>query len=198
MALAPLARAQSDATATQGLRLSAFAGGTGTDVGLAGGKNAGITAGADLSFLNLLRGYTPSLEIRGTYPVDDGHIMGEKNFLGGVKIEHRIRRYHFYGDFLVGRGENDYGSAIPPIPVNNTTSVQYVSTNTFVYSPGGGLDYDITHHIDFKADVQFQHWNVPLKYSNDVWSIADSSAWATAVTLGVLYNFDFNPHHTWR
>ena len=156
-----IASAQSTPAATQQLQLSAFAGATGTFTNLEGGKNLGITAGIDLTFLRF-RLFRPSFEGRGTYPVNGGHISSQKNF-------------------LFGRGEIDYH---PPFVVGD---LQYLSSNTFVYSPGVGLDYNLTHSLAIKADAQFQHWNTPVT--------ASGTLNPTALTIGVLYNFDFNPHH---
>ena len=48
-----LVSAQAKPAGTQQLQLSAFAGLTGTFTDLSGGKNLGITAGVDLTFLRL-------------------------------------------------------------------------------------------------------------------------------------------------
>ena len=174
------ASAQSAPTATQKLQLSVFAGGTGTYTDLEGGKNLGITAGADLTFL-AFRLFRPSFEARGTYPIDKGHISSQKNFLLGPKVEYPIGRFHPYADFLIGRGEIDYH---PPFVVG---SLEYLSSNTVVYSPGVGLDYNLTHNLAIKADAQFQYWNTPVTASGTIHP--------TALTFGVVYDFDFNPHH---
>jgi hypothetical protein len=175
------ASAQASPAGTQKLQLSAFAGLTGTFTDLAGGKNLGITAGADLTFL-AFRLVRPSFEARGSYPIDEGHVSSQKNFLVGPKVEYPIGHLHPYADFLFGRGEIDYHS--PGYVFGNT---RYLATNTFVYSPGVGLDYNLTHNLALKADAQFQHWNTPAVPSGAIHPIA--------VTIGVLYNFDFNPHH---
>lgn len=177
------ASAQSAPAATQALQLSVFAGATGTFTDLEGGKNLGITAGADLTFL-YFRLFRPSAEFRGTYPIDKGHISNQKNFLIGPKVEYPIGRFHPYVDFLIGRGEIVYN---PPFVVG---SLEYLSSNTVVYSPGVGLDYDLTHSFAIKADAQFQHWDTPVTPSG--------SLNPTALTFGVVYNFDFNHGHHHR
>ena len=65
--------AQATSTASQPLQLSAFVAGSGTFTDLEGGKNGSFTAGVDLTFLNVPH-VRPSLEIRGSYPIDQGHI----------------------------------------------------------------------------------------------------------------------------
>jgi opacity protein-like surface antigen len=175
------ALSQASPAGTQKLQLSAFAGATGTFTGFEGGKNLGITAGADLTFLGF-RLFRPSFEARGTYPIDKGHISSQKNFLLGPKVEYPLGRFHPYADFLIGRGEIDYHS--PGFIFGNTL---YISTNTTVYSPGVGADYNFTHNLALKADAQFQHWDTPVVTSGTIHPVA--------LTLGVVYNFDFNPRH---
>ena len=176
-----IALGQAAPAGTQQLQLSAFGGLTGAFTGFEGGKNLGFTAGADLAFLGFRR-FQPAFEIRGTYPIDEGHIIGQKNFLLGPKVEYPIGHFHPYANFFVGRGTIDYlngGFVFGP--------TLYLSSNSTLYSPGGGLDYNLTHNIAVKADVQFQHWNIPVT--------ASGSIYAKALTLGFVYNFDFNPRH---
>ena len=177
----PSAFPQSMPTATQQLQLSAFAAGTGTFTNLEGGKNLDITAGADLTFLSFHL-FRPAFEIRGSYPIDSGHISSQKSFLLGPRVEYPLGRLHPYADFLVGRGQIDYLNG--GFPVNCCSAV--LISNTFVYSPGVGVDYGLTHHLAFKADVQFEHWNTP---------VPAGAIHPTALTLGVVYLFNFNPGH---
>src|SRR3979490_1078755 len=81
-ALTHTASAQAAPAGSQQLQLSAFVAGTGTFTGLEGGKNLGITAGADLTFLRFLR-FRPSFEARGTYPITKGHNISQKKCLPG-------------------------------------------------------------------------------------------------------------------
>lgn len=179
--LSHLVFAQAKPAGTQQLQLSAFAGLTGTFTDLSGGKNLGITAGVDLTFpaFHLFR---PSAEARGTYPIDEGNISSQKNFLVGPKVEYPIGRFHPYADFFFGRGEIDYHS-----PGYTFGELTYLKTNTFIYSPGAGLDYNLTHNLAVKADVQFQHWDTPAVPSGVIHPIA--------ITFGAIYNFDFNRGH---
>jgi hypothetical protein len=176
-----IGHAQVSSTATQQLQFSAFAGGTGTFTNLDGGKNLDITAGADLTYFGL-RFVRPSLEVRGSYPVDKGTISSQKSFLAGLKVEHAFGRYHPYVDFLLGRGEIDYGQGGYPVG-----DILYISSTSTIYSPGGGLDYNFTRQIDLKADLQYQHWDAPVVPSGVIHPVA--------VTLGAVYRFDFNPRH---
>ena len=173
--------AQAVPTATQQLQLSAFAGATGTYTNLEGGKNGGITAGVDLTFLTLPY-VQPSLEIRGTYPVDSGHISSQENILIGPKVSRPIGRFHPYADFLIGRGQIDYlnGGYL-------YNEVLYISSSTTVYSPGLGVDIDLTNRWAVKADFQYQHWDAPV--------VPSGSINPKATTFGIVYHFDFNPRH---
>jgi hypothetical protein len=179
--LTHVASAQAAPAGTQKLQLSAFVAATGTFTGLEGGKNLGITAGADLTFLNF-RQFRPSFEVRGTYPLNKGHISSQKNFLLGPKVEYPLGKFHPYADFLFGRGQIDYHA--PGFIVGN---ILYINSNTFIYSPGVGVDYNLTHNLALKADAQFQHWNTPV--------VSSGAIHATALSFGVIYNFDLNPRH---
>ena len=95
--VAHTAGAQAVPSGTQQLQLSAFAAATGTFTDFQGGKNVAITAGADLTFL-AFRTFRPSFELRGTYPIDKGHISSQKNFLLGPKVEYPVGRFHPYVD----------------------------------------------------------------------------------------------------
>ena len=173
------AQAQSVPIATQQLQLSAFAAGTGAFTDLDGGRNRDITAGADLTFLTFLL-IKPSLEVRGTYPIDKGQIASQKNFLVGPKVEYPLGRLHPYADLFFGRGEIAYNNFI-------VGEVQYLSSSTSVFSPGIGVDYDLTHQVAVKADFQDQHWDTPASISG---SISPRT-----LTLGAVYAFDFNRNH---
>jgi hypothetical protein len=174
--------AQSRPTATQLFDLSAFAGATGTFTDIKGGKNFGITAGVDLTYLKL-RMFRPAIEVRGTYPLHDGSIDSQKNFLIGPRVEHDFGRFHPYVNFLVGRGEIDYRAGV--LPIGDQFFI--ISTVSTIYSPGGGLDYRLTPHVDVKGDIQYQHWDSPASSSGTIHPVA--------LTLGAVYHFDFNPRH---
>lgn len=120
---------QASPTAVEPLRVSAFAGYTETDTGLASGKNAGITAGINIGFLPLFRMY-PSAELRGNYAFDRGSADGQKSILGGLKIATHLGRVRPYGDFLFGRGEMNYGSGFQ----RSHTNVFYIKSSS-TYSP---------------------------------------------------------------
>lgn len=179
--MAQAIHAQAVPTATQGLRLSAFGGPTGTYTNFEGGKNGSLTLGADLTFLTTPY-VKPSFELRGTAPVDAGHISGQFNFLLGPRVEYPYHRLHPYADFLVGRGLIHYQNG--GFPYNG---LLYISSTSFVYSMGLGVDYDLTNRWGVKADFQYQHWHTPFFTFDPIHP--------KATTLGVTYRFDFNSRH---
>jgi hypothetical protein len=185
------ARGQAMPTASQSSNFSVFAGVTGANTGISGGKNLGITAGADYTIGGFF-GFRPAVEVRGTYPIDDGTVDSQKSILAGVRVERPIQRFHPYGDFLIGRGEINYINPpiiATPLPGGGFSYMSYLRTDSTVYSPGAGLEYDLTRHFAVRADGQIQHWDTPVNSSG--------SAWAKQLTLAVTYRFDFN-HHTKR
>lgn len=200
------APAQSSFTATQPLALSGFGGVTGNWTDLAGGRNLGITAGVDLA-LPTYRRFRPVLEGRGTYAFVPGQIDAQKELLVGLRVERQYSKWHPYVDFLAGRGQLDYQHG--GFTYGNLT---YISSTTVVYSFGGGLDYDLSHHFAVRGDFQLQHWDTPFpsgtiatpvavttgRLRPDVYVAADGTAPQTIyprmATVALVYRFDFNHH----
>ena len=182
LALPQYASSQALPTATQTFQLSAFAGATGVCTGLNGSRNLGFTAGASLGVPPIFRFY-PSITVRGTYPVDSGVVAGEKSALAGIQMEKHFGRFHPYFDILAGRGELSYVKLYP----DPQGFFYYSSSTSNVFSPGGGVDIDLTPQLALKADVQYQHYSVPVTTSGSIESIP--------ITLGAVYRFDFNRHH---
>ena len=173
-----IAAAQAFPTAAAPLQLSAFGGASGVFTGFAGGKNFSITAGGDLG-LPVWHGLRPVVEIRGTYPLDRGLVVAQKDALGGLKVNFLLgRRIHPYGDFLAGRGEMDYHSG------HNIFGLTfYGDTVTWIYSPGAGFDYDFTDHLSLKVDAQLQHWGETPTTKGRIYS--------SVGTVGLVYRFNF-------
>jgi hypothetical protein len=167
-------------TASQALQLSAFAGLSGVDTGLSNGRNLSFTTGADLGLPAYL-GVRPTIEIRGTYPMDSGTVDSQKDILGGLKIDFLIKsRLRPYADFLLGRGQIDYGRGY------QVGNVIYLLTTTNVFSPGAGFDYDVTPRFSLRVDWQIQHWGDAPTPSGSIYS--------KVVTAALIYRFDFNRH----
>jgi len=177
-----LAHAQATPAAIQNLSISAFGGVSGTYTGLDQSRNLWITAGADLGF-RPFHGLYPSAEFRGSYPMDQGGLAGERNILGGIKIEKFYGRFHPYGDFLFGRDKIVYLHGGFP---NANGTLLYQITISNAWSVGGGVDIDLTPHFAAKFDGQLQHYETPVT--------ASGSIYAKAYTGAVVYRFDFNHH----
>jgi opacity protein-like surface antigen len=173
----PLVHAQAIPAASRPFAFSAFGAATGTFTGLGGGKNLGITAGVDLSFRPFYRFY-PSVEARGTYPVDGGNVDSQRNVLFGLKVERIYNNFHPYVDFLYGRDKIDYENGGYPNPAGTLLFINSVSN---VYSGGGGLDFTLTDHFALKLDAQYQHYGTPVTTSGSIYS--------TPISIGVVYRF---------
>ena len=179
----PSALAQAaNPTATRSLQLSAFGGVTGVLTGLDRGKNLSITAGGDLG-LPPWHGLRPSVEVRGTYPVDDGQVDSQRDVLGGLRVDFLLNhRLHPYGDFLLGRGQMNYGSG-----GYYFGNFVYALTTTYIGAGGGGIDYELNRHFGVKVDAQVERWGAAPTPSGHVL--------ATAGTIGLVYTFTFDRHY---
>ena len=202
-----LAEAQASFAATQTLSLSAYGGVTGNWTGLDGGRNLGITAGADLA-LPTYRRFRPVLEARGTYPIADGQINAQREFLGGLRVERQYTRWHPYVDFLAGRGQLNYQHG-----GFTYGAFTYLVSTSAVYSGGGGVDFDLSRHFAVRGDFQVQHWDTPfpstatasstavatdrLRPETITVTTAPQTIYPKMATVGVVYRFDFN-HHAHR
>lgn len=166
-------------TAVQPMQLSAFGGVTGVYTGLGGGKNFSVTAGADLA-LPPFHWVRPTIEVRGTYPMDRGLIDHQKSILGGLRADFMLgHRWHPYGDFLFGRGEMIYS----PFYIYN--GFYYESSPTYVYSAGAGFDYDLGERWGIKVDGQVQRWGGPAPTPSGL-------IYPKVGTVGIVYRFGFN------
>jgi opacity protein-like surface antigen len=175
-----IAGAQAAPTASQRLQVDGFGALTGTYTGLSGGRNLGITAGLDVGWKSFY-GLYPSLELRGTYPIDGGHIDAQENVLYGIKLAKVYGRFHPYGDFLVGRDKIVYQK--PGYPDASGTLL-YLDSVSNVFSVGGGVDLDVTDQVALKIDGQFQRYGVPVNTSRHIYS--------KPLSIGIVYRFDFN------
>lgn len=177
LAACSLGRAQAIPAAGRPLAISGFGGLTGTYTGLGGGKNLGITAGADIGWKPFHR-YYPAVEVRGTYPVDKGKVDSQENILFGLRVARFYGNFRPYGDFLYGRAKVTYAS--PGYP-NPTATLLYLDSVNNVFSFGGGVDYTLTDHFALKIDGQFQHYSVPVTTSGTIYS--------KPITIGIVYRF---------
>lgn len=181
-------RAQSIATASRGVVPSAFAGLTGTYTGLNGSRNLGFTAGLDIGFRPFF-GLLPSVDLRGTYPLDNGQVVGEEDAEGGLRVQKRYGRFRPYADFLFGRGELNYQNGGLAVPMQ---AYRYVQTTSNVISPGLGLEADVSPHFAVLFDGQLKIWNVPFDPSGK--TAGSGHIYSFPGTIGVVYRFNWLQH----
>jgi opacity protein-like surface antigen len=109
-------------------------------------NNTGFTVGVDYTrFTPTL--IQPSLELRMTH--GNGTQVGENTWLTGFKLETAISRIHPYATLLAGMGY---------IAFKNQPG--YPSDSSFVYSIGGGAEFNVTQSWKVRADFTEQHWNL--------------------------------------
>jgi hypothetical protein len=173
--------AQSVPTTTQRLQLSTFLIATETSTGFQSAKNFDITSGGDLTLLTF-RYINTGVELRGSYPVQSGSLIGQKSILAGPKLEYPKSMFRPYADLLVGRGRISYldGGYI-------AGTVKYIRSDSAVLSAGIGCDLYLTHRLAMRVDIQYQSWDSPAAYSGRITP--------GLVSVGGTYNFDFNPRH---
>ncbi len=185
--------AQARPTATRENHISVWGGATGTWTDLRPtasngqplgqeGRNLGVTIGGDFWWYSY-RGFHPSVEVRGSYPIHKGGVDTLKYGLGGFRVDHRYRNWIPYVDFLGGRGQIDYQNGGYPVGV-----ISYISSTSTVYSFGGGTDLGITEHVSLKADYQYQIWSSPIPYTN-------GKQHPSVLTAGVIYHFGSSHPH---
>ncbi len=172
----PRARAQALPTATANVHLSAFAGVSANYTGLELAKNGDVVAGVDFG-VGSFKGFYPSLEARGLYPIDKGQTVNLENALGGLRLARLKGNIQGYGDVLFGRGKLNFPNGYP------TPSGTYtvLSNTTNVLSFGGGVEYFFKPHWGVKGDFQFQRYQTPVTVSGSLYS--------KVFTAGVVYRF---------
>ncbi len=114
----------------------------------ANGYNQGFAGGADFRLGRFSFGQ-PALDVRYTYST--GHYGSQRTFVAGPELHYTYRRWHPYGDFLIGPGNITYSTG--------------QTDSSIVYEFGGGLDYRKTHRLSFRlVDFQYQLWNLGSHY----------------------------------
>ena len=184
----PTSEGQSLPAASRGFIPSAFAGITGSYTGLEGGRNLGFTAGVDIGFRPFF-GLLPAIEIRGTYPVNNGAIVGEEHAEGGLRVQKRIGPLRPYADFLYGRGELNYQNGGLAVPMQ---AFRYIQTTSNVLSLGAGVEADVSPHFAVLFDGQAQIWSVPFDPSGATANAGHITTYAG--TVGMVYRFNWLQH----
>ncbi len=185
---APPTESQSLPAASRPLIPSAFGGITGSYTGLLGSRNLGITAGLDLG-IRPFKGFLPSIEVRGTYPLDSGAVVGEEHVEGGLRVQKRYHPFRPYADFLFGRGALNYQGGGLAVPMQ---AFRYLRTTSNVISPGVGVEVDTTPHFAVLFDGQAQIWSVPFDPSGATSNAGHFTAYSG--TVGVVYRFGWLLH----
>lgn len=180
--------AQSAPTASRGVIPSVFGGFSGTFTGLESSRNLAFTAGIDVGFHPFF-GLLPAVEVRGTYPIASGQIVGEESALGGLRVQKRFNRIRPYADILFGRGQLNYQNGGFIVP---SQDFRYVQSTSNVWSPGIGAEFDLSPHFAALLDGQFQHWNIP--FSTGANPSSPGSLYSKTGTIGVVYRFGWLQH----
>lgn len=178
-----LATAQSAPTASRAIEPSVFFGFSGNYIGLQTARNLSLTAGADLGFLPF-HGFSPAIELRGTYPIDSGQVAGEESVEGGLRVSKPYTRIRPYADLLFGRGELNYQNGGYIVPAQ---SYRYIQSTSNVISPGIGVEIDGTEHLALMLDGQFQHWDLPFGTGSS--PATPGSLYSKVLTIGLVYRF---------
>jgi Outer membrane protein beta-barrel domain len=169
--------AQAIPAAVAKIQLYGWGGFSGNFTGVSLAKNGDITAGVDVEFHPFFTLY-PALEVRGSYPIDKGDTVAEKNALIGLRLGRHVHPFSPYGDFLFGRGELNFANGgyptAPPPPY-----YYVISNTTNVLSFGGGTDFSLTPRFALKGDFQFQRYATPVGTNGYVYS--------KVFTLGIVY-----------
>ena len=186
-----VAHAQVAPAATGPLGLSVFGGATGNFTGLNGGKNLSGTAGVDLELLPIWK-LRPTAEGRITYPFHQGHIVGEKHAMGGLREPLPLPGFgklHIqpFADVLFGWGRLAYPyGGFPSLDHTYT----YFHTSSFTYGPGVGGTLRLSSRWLLQGDVQLDHFSTPVTPSGRIWS--------KPFTGAIVYRFDrYHDHAPW-
>ncbi len=169
------ADAQDVPAARARIQLYGFGGVSGDFTGVGLAKNLDITAGADLEFRPFFTLY-PAVEVRGSYPVEKGNVVAEKNLLGGLRLGRHVHPFSPYGDILFGRGQLNFANGGYPTPDG---SYYVISDTSNVLSFGAGTDISLNGRWAGKADFQFQRYQSPVTTTGYVY--------AKVFTVGLVY-----------
>jgi hypothetical protein len=177
------ATAQALPVADKASDISVFAGVGHVDPDYGKIANDGITAGVDFTRYFRRLPVDPSIEVRGTY-VDSLQVT-EKAVMGGLRLTGNLRRFHPYGDFLVGGAEITFHP--DPLP-------GYTGDRGRIYSLGGGVDIDLFHNVALMADYQHQSWNLGknIAVHPDGSNFTLSPTW---IVVGLHYTIPFRTHN---
>ncbi|HEY5382187.1 MAG TPA: outer membrane beta-barrel protein [Acidobacteriaceae bacterium] len=167
-----LAHAQAGPTASRSAGISVFGGYLSDLPDYGPYRNNGFSFGVDYTQYFKHLPVAPSLELRAN--IAQGKTVNEHSYGFGPRIQYdHLGPLHPYADLLIGPGNIHFN-----FPYN------ILGDNSTIWSYGGGLNYDLSHHFQALIDFQGQHWktghNVTLSPS--------------LLIIGVRYNIPFRPH----
>jgi opacity protein-like surface antigen len=137
-------------------------------------NNIGYTVGGD--YTRFIRSVVqPSLEIR--YTSASGTQVNESSFTGGLKLQTTIYGVHPYATMLAGTGHITF---VHPVSAN------YPGDTSFVYSLGGGLEFNVLPSWKLRADFTDQHWDLDPAILTPM-----------AFSVGVSYSIPFHGGGGW-
>jgi len=140
--------------------------------------NHGATFGVD--YIHYTHWFVnPSVEFR-VKVTSGGGTVDENTWGGGARFEREIKYFHPYADFLISKGTIHYNFQNPTNP--HPTGTPYTSDNSIVYSPGLGVDFDVTYHLAARVDYQWEFWNLGN----------NQTLTPKALTIGVLFRIPFH------
>jgi hypothetical protein len=159
------ASAQAMVTAQRGAEIAPFVQTTVLSPDWGPTYNFGYTVGVD--YTRFIRSIVqPSLEFRMVSA--NGNTANELSYVGGLKLETSVHGIHPYFTFLAGDGIITFANP----------NVNYVGpTNSFfIYSLGGGAEFNIKSQWKLRVDITQQTWNIDPEVLTP-----------TAVNVGIAY-----------
>jgi opacity protein-like surface antigen len=168
LAATGIAMGQASVTAQRGAEIAPFVQTTLLRPDWGSTDNIGFSAGVD--YTRFIRSIVqPSLELRMTDA--NGTNLGERSFTGGLKLGTSIHGIHPYGTFLAGTGLLTFTHPI----------AYYKSDSAFVYSIGGGAEFNVLPSWKVRADFSQQHW-----------ALDPTTLTPMTFSLGVAYSIPFH------
>ena len=175
------AAGQSTPAASRVVVPSAYVALSDTSTGLAEGRNLDISAG--LVFAHPVHHLLTALELRGTYPIINGSVVGEKHFEAGMRVQSQFQRFSPYVDVLIGRGELSFQGAGYPIPAQKVIVLESFTT---LYSAGFGFETGTAKPYGVVVDFQAQSAEVPFGSG----SALRGTLRPSVGMVGLVYRFD--------
>jgi len=174
-AVPAISMAQASSTASRSAGISVFGGYINSNPEYGPDRNTGEALGAN--FIKYLpHAIAPSIEVR--YNRTSGTDVNENSFLGGIRVQTDATakyKVHPYVDVLLGSGTVHF----------NTSASGDTSTSSGIYDFGGGVDIDLIHRFQLKADYQYQHWK--LSQPNNAFT-------PNLLLIGITYQFHFRDY----